>query len=680
MRKIVKPKLLENKSFSDLKDITRKRLTKAALTGLIIFGLGGYTGSQVTSNNMEKDMNTVEFYSIKPNSENKVTLETIDGRKLTLESTTLAEEVEDLNEVKGKRHIKVFDESIGEYVDGYVDTDNLKLVKKLSRKELESYDTHYIINSNIDITTKKTLEEGSVIIGKSTVNADATTVKGLYIDENDIIDVEIPIEKINNWENINKNEVAIVRVLEKGYESLKMRENPGLKSKIITEIPNGKLVQFLEADTLTIQEDEINWRKVRYIDENGDAVEGYVSEYYLEDAKTKIVDVNEKINEGYLNVRSNSYIEDNIIDKIPSGTDVFFAESEVTDDGWVKCYYYKEGKLNEGYVSQNYLNDKGKFSNSSIEDLIIENNQEDNDRINKILNNTQINDSGYIVGIDANVLSSQKYREILEEGTFSITKDEEIQGMPGFAYIKLGATGYGSEFSFAGLMSTAEEYIKIATDNNIPYGLYYYSQVTNEEEVIKEFEEIIKLREELKSRLEYDGYVLNEELPIAIDIETYKGKNGTIGRTGGKDVTDAQIALMKKIEKEYGKAIIYTSGQWVLGEEKILDLEKYSSEIGDVDIWLVNPSNYRLKQSERESYEERLNYINDITKGRIVFMQKEQGATYKGEEIDVNRITPEMFERLLREQAQSKLLLDSRSEQDKDIMPNIKDDDEYIIG
>ena len=29
-----------------------------------------------------------------------------------------------------------------------------------------------------------------------------------------------------------------------------------------------------------------------------------------------IVDVNEKINEGYLNVRSNSYIEDNIIDKI----------------------------------------------------------------------------------------------------------------------------------------------------------------------------------------------------------------------------------------------------------------------------------------------------------------------------------------------------------------------------
>ena len=107
MRKIVKPKLLENKSFSDLKDITRKRLTKAALTGLIIFGLGGYTGSQVTSNNMEKDMNTVEFYSIKPNSENKVTLETIDGRKLTLESTTLAEEVEDLNEVKGKRHIKV---------------------------------------------------------------------------------------------------------------------------------------------------------------------------------------------------------------------------------------------------------------------------------------------------------------------------------------------------------------------------------------------------------------------------------------------------------------------------------------------------------------------------------------------------------------------------------------------
>ena len=61
-------------------------------------------------------------------------------------------------------------------------------------------------------------------------------------------------------------------------------------------------------------------------------------------------------------------------------------------------------------------------------------------------------------------------------------------------------------------------------------------------------------------------------------------------------------------------------------------------------------------------------------------MQKEQGATYKGEEIDISRITPEMFERLLREQAQSKLLLDSRSEQDKDIMPNIKDDDEYIIG
>ena len=673
MRKILKPKILKNERFTNLKNSAKKAIKKGALIALISAGLGSCIGSKVRGcydrRTRDIDANTVEFYTVGKDSDDEIKIETLDGQEIVLEAGLIAKEVEDFNEPDGKRHIIVLDEEYGKYIEGYASEDNLNLVKTLSKEDFDNYNTIYVIDEEVEANAKnhnffdstKTLEEGEIIIGKSKVNADSEVMEGFYIDKEKSFDVEVPIESIKEWQNIKKNETAVVRVLEHGLEHLNMRKLPDIESDIITKIPDGVLVQFTEDEADAIKEGNITWRKVRYVDESGNIEEGYVSDYYLEDAITKIVNVAEDVNGGYLNVRSSANVEDeNLIDKITSGKDVFFTSSEVTEDGWVKCYYYEDGKLKEGYVSNKYLKNKDDNSNT-FEQLVYKTVGFSDDRVDEIMNNVEINDDGYIVGIDISKMNSEKYVSILEDGTFDITYDSEIKGTTEFTYIKLGATGCQQLLSFTGLMDNASEYIKIATDNNIPYGLYYYSQALDEEEAMIELEEIKSLIEELASRLEKEGYTLNPELPLAIDIESgqYTTNLGKLrdSRTRYKDVTDAQIALMNGMKKEFGTAIIYTSGQWFFGEDKILDLDKYVSAVGDVDIWLVNPSEYKLDEVEKNIYLDRLNYAKEVANGEIEFFQKAQDADYKDGSVDINCITPELFEKLLREQAEAQYAL-----------------------
>lgn len=159
-----------------------------------------------------------------------------------------------------------------------------------------------------------------------------------------------------------------------------------------------------------------------------------------------------------------------------------------------------------------------------------------------------------------------------------------------FAIIRAGYRGYGE----AGAITKDklfDENLKNALKENIPVGVYFYTQATNETEAEEEAEFVINL---------LDGNKI--DLPVFIDFEYPYDENGNpTGRMFAANLTSEQAtaninAFCRKIEKAGFDAGVYSSSNVYINHLNPDDFVKstciwvadYNNSVkytGDYDIW-----------------------------------------------------------------------------------------------
>ena len=255
------------------------------------------------------------------------------------------------------------------------------------------------------------------------------------------------------------------------------------------------------------------------------------------------------------------------------------------------------------------------------------------------------------MGIDISALGisdSNSLRELLiaSGGAIESTIDEkdtsDIEGKINFVYIRLGASGYGTNFSQIA-DENLEEFVAICEEYGVPYGFYYYSTAITKEESELEAEYIKKLIESL-------GNLKFNELPIALDYEI--SNNEVADRQYDLTLTEVKAYLAYLVEKEYGKTIVYGNIE-SLYSNPIVNLETYSDLIdecyyneygvevdtGNRVVWLAYPREEMLLKAE-ENY-------NIISESATAIMEQTlQNVDIQGAGVDVNVIGRSAFELL----------------------------------
>lgn len=165
---------------------------------------------------------------------------------------------------------------------------------------------------------------------------------------------------------------------------------------------------------------------------------------------------------------------------------------------------------------------------------------------------------------------------------------QTVKGEVDFAFIRVGFRGYNN--GELHLDSKANYNLKNANKNNIPIGVYFYSQAINEEEAKQEAEFLL---DNIK------GYDIS--LPVVIDFE-YPFKNGEpIGRLTDanltrKERTDLINAFCDKVESKGYIPAVYASSSIFRNQINVKKLNKnamiwiadYNKNVtygGNYDFW-----------------------------------------------------------------------------------------------
>ena len=375
----------------------------------------------------------------------------------------------------------------------------------------------------------------------------------------------------------------------------------------------GEIVESEDNSTYT-------WVPVLYIGEDS-VQEGYIcSDYLIEQDDISIEEeIIMVVNTGGidLNVRTDADVNSEKITTIENGTEISISvtaiEEMISNGGhdWVKITL-EDGT--EGYVAYEYLED-------------VEN----------------------IVGIDVSSLGisdSNSLRELLTAsgGAIESTIDEkdtsDIEGKINFVYIRLGASGYGTNFSQI-TDNNLEEFVSICEEYGVPYGFYYYSTAITKEESELEAEYIKELIESL-------GTLKFNELPIALDYEL--SNNATTDRQYGLELTEVKAYLAYLVEKEYGQTIVYGNIK-SLYNNPIVNLETYSDLIdecyyneygvevdtGERVVWLAYPREEVSSKTEAK--------YNIISESATAIMEQTLLDVYiQGVGVDVDVIGRSAFE------------------------------------
>ena len=164
----------------------------------------------------------------------------------------------------------------------------------------------------------------------------------------------------------------------------------------------------------------------------------------------------------------------------------------------------------------------------------------------------------------------------------------KVKGEIDFAFIRVGYRTYDKGNIY--IDSKAKRNLKYANENDIPIGVYFYSQAISEKEAEEEAEFVLK---------EIKGYDIS--LPVVIDFE-YTFKNGKeVGRLSSsaltkKEKTNVINAFCKKVENAgyipgvYASSYIYKSHISVsrLDDNVMIWVADYNDEVtysGDYDFW-----------------------------------------------------------------------------------------------
>lgn len=253
-----------------------------------------------------------------------------------------------------------------------------------------------------------------------------------------------------------------------------------------------------------------------------------------------------------------------------------------------------------------------------------------------------------VLGIDVSTISPGKLGQLLstsrryEDSQFS---SGVVEGKPGFAIMKMGASGWGTKgpFTIIPKRSKSQEKqnftdvrarIETCEKYGIPYGLYYYSQAVTQEEADQEIEFIVNFYKKL-------GKMPGNVLPFYLDVEQGGNGDNTHGRnkvlTNRTDYTETINYILNSLRERFSKegidipVGIYTDNNGIrnLFDPDLLD------EPNKKNMWLVG-INDRHAELLKEGSEELLNSVETFQVVQDVF-------SVGGDAVDINIMTKEHF-------------------------------------
>ncbi len=475
---------------------------------------------------------------------------------------------------------------------------NLFLYKpKASIVLFDNNHNKYITNSNdLIITDLTTTNDNNYKVILIDSNGD---MHYCYIDKNDLgkkLD-EIHIDDFNiNNSNIKEVFAHSGSNLRKDYFVDEDNVIDGLKSGS----------DVLTANYTYNNKDDVNsWDKsIAVIDDK--LVSGYMSDNYLLDKDT--IDDNIRrfiVNTGnssiLLKLRDSASINGNIITTLDNGTDVFTYQTYLdecnnsSEDSsgrkWLKVYTLSN---DVGYVAYDYLEqinenkDIPEENEDTKEKEEISNTNLDGDEISIDFASEGSKDGYLVIDVNSDAITSSQLENLLKQDVaYDTSSSSAIYGVaypiqvttrPKAVIIKMGATGYANPFSIIDIskyQSKVNDLADVCEKYDIPYGFYYFSQATNNNEADDEKDYIVKMYQSLGGR----NYNI---LPLYLDVET----NGNRYRNSlHGDITNVVNHEASELRKELNRDIAIYSEHNALNS--IINYDNLDSEVKD-DIWIVD--------------------------------------------------------------------------------------------
>jgi hypothetical protein len=470
-------------------------------------------------------------------------------------------------------------------------------------------DDAYYLESASYIATPKAYETSNTnsYDWKEAVYYDGEGLQTGYVVSDYIVDADLA--------NSNYKKFTVTL---KNASSLKLRKEASTDSDIIEELENGSEVVLIP-NIASISDDKYDWFYVAYKD--GDEVKlGYVAAtfygeneivHYLvssskDSDKVATTNTDNKLimkevdtstaKYAPLKLRNQKGLDGEIISQIENGTEIYtynYLIEEATKskeiDGykWLKVYLING---QSGYVAMDYVKD-------IVEDT--KNLTDESDSISlEIANGKTDTQEGYF-GIDIqNSTDFAKLEKILTselsyDVKYSVARPEvATMTKPQFVMIKLGATYYSSSYDQAALADTnyscldnVKKLANLCEKYQVPYGFYYYSQATSEEDIDIEANFI-------NYALNYLGTSDYNIMPLTIDIESRMGSSNTrvsknASKNGRSYQTNITNKLMNRVREENSTdVILYTNHETL---KKTLNYDELDSA-NQQNSWLVNPS------------------------------------------------------------------------------------------
>lgn len=469
-------------------------------------------------------------------------------------------------------------------------------------------------------TIDKNSSEAILLENGNNVLTNSTYYK---VDDNEyawkkVVRIDTINKKINTWYMVdgyimNKNfEDAVgerysVSVSDIG---LNVRSSASTaEDNVIAKLQAGEEV-VLVPNIAAISSDNINWFYIGYKDEYGNINFGYCAssiDLGNGDEYSYLIKSDKKENSNDLGMQIFKQVS---LDGLSKGTTLKLRKEPGTDskieyelgndykiytyENYLNNTIYKDGYTwlkvflidgTEGYVAAEYLKDIEKEN----QDVII---TSEGENLNFISGKMK----GYF-GLDVNNIVSTNAFETLASKAYnyyddypSMNSNKKID----FAIIKIGATGWGTlneNMCFVEEPNNNVELVNICEKNNIPYGLYYYSQCITMAEAEQEADRICSLINELD--INSKQYNI---LPIYIDVECYGYADGQSlpGRVCVNAMNNSKSAqtsvvnyLMNLVREKTGLEVcLYTDNNTL---DTTLNFSEFD-EINKKNCWIVEVS------------------------------------------------------------------------------------------
>ncbi|MDO5002934.1 MAG: SH3 domain-containing protein [bacterium] len=663
-----------------------KRKGKLAL-GAVIMGT-----FILTARNCSKNNNKIYLVDLNDEYDNEAVLLDENGKELeikTNDSSQLVALVTKETTRDGKKYKTVIINENGEMITGYMDgkyledeaidtvevknddiLDETSIVSAKSglwlreddKKEL-NHDTEnatllksgsYVATSSIPETSKDNSYEW-----KEAISYEDKELKHGYIVSDYVIPTDYDSIKGKRF-NVN---------LGTGATPLKLRSDANTNSEIIYNMNNGEEVVLIP-NVSSYSDGTYDWFYVAVNTQEGVRT-GYVAatwynaddvHHYLIESPTnenysstnndsakkspiimKIVDTSKAHNID-LKLRKEPSLDGEIVSNIENGTTVYTTKDSIEEPTkkdnieWLKVSLING---TTGYVASQYLTDIEK-------DYQLDNNSESS----TINFDAEGSKQGYF-GIDVqNTISASAFENLVSNSYdynsvgYSVSKDLTGMTEAKFVIFKLGAT-YTSRSSEQAILasenysylSNLQSMVAVCEEKQIPYGFYYYSQATDENDINIEANFIKNALTNLSTG---DYFVL----PVAIDVEDQIYVNG--------NNVDTRVALSASINgKSYQTNILNKLMNRVRDENDVevisyLSRSSYSRLINQDELDKINQKNpWIVDPSSPHSADFAMNYQN-VSENASIRQIALDGNVKGGFFIDVNFIDKNYFEKILK--------------------------------